>query len=103
MVVGSSVAAGDFSGGLLQFVSYILGMGSVMLMLTLGIAVVKEGCCRRHPAQDIALCAENIRHCCFCSPEGTLSTTGFRADCFCENFPLQEVSEKVAKFRNERI
>lgn len=43
MVVGSSVAAGDFSGGLLQFVSYILGMGSVMLLLTLGIALVKGG------------------------------------------------------------
>ncbi|MGB3209150.1 MAG: cytochrome c biogenesis protein CcdA [Desulforhopalus sp.] len=43
MVVGSSVAAGDFSGGILQFISYICGMGSVMLILTLGIAVVKEG------------------------------------------------------------
>jgi cytochrome c-type biogenesis protein len=43
MVVGSSVAAGDFGGGLFQFGSYILGMGSVMLMLTLGITVVKEG------------------------------------------------------------
>jgi cytochrome c-type biogenesis protein len=43
MVVGSSVAGGDFGAGLLQFLSYILGMGSVMLILTLGIAVVKEG------------------------------------------------------------
>jgi cytochrome c-type biogenesis protein len=43
MVVGSSVTAGDFSGGLLQFVSYILGMGAVMQLLTFGIAVVKEG------------------------------------------------------------
>jgi cytochrome c-type biogenesis protein len=43
MVVGSSITAGDFKGGVLQFVSYILGMGSVMLILTLGIAVVKEG------------------------------------------------------------
>jgi len=43
MVVGSSVTAGDFSGGLFQFLSYILGMGSVMLTLTLGIAMVKEG------------------------------------------------------------
>ena len=43
MVVGSSVTAGDFSGGLLQFVSYILGMGAIMQLLTLGIAVVKEG------------------------------------------------------------
>jgi cytochrome c biogenesis protein CcdA len=43
MVVGSSITAGDFGGGLFQFISYILGMGSVMLILTLGIAVVKEG------------------------------------------------------------
>lgn len=43
MVVGSSVVAGDFAHGLFQFLSYILGMGSVMLLLTLGIAVVKEG------------------------------------------------------------
>jgi len=43
MVVGSSIAAGDFTGGLFQFISYILGMGSVMLLLTLGITVVKEG------------------------------------------------------------
>ena len=43
LVVGSTIAAGDFTGGLLQFVGYILGMGSVMLMLTLGITVVKEG------------------------------------------------------------
>lgn len=43
MVVGSSITAGDFTGGLLQFTSYILGMGSIMLVLTLGIAVVKEG------------------------------------------------------------
>ncbi|MGW8193757.1 MAG: cytochrome c biogenesis CcdA family protein, partial [Desulforhopalus sp.] len=43
MVVGSSVTAGDFMGGLLHFISYILGMGSIMLILTLGIAVVKEG------------------------------------------------------------
>jgi cytochrome c-type biogenesis protein len=43
LVVGSSVAAGDFTTGLSQFVSYILGMGSVMLALTLGIAVIKEG------------------------------------------------------------
>lgn len=43
MVVGSSVTAGDFTGGLLHFTSYILGMGTVMLILTLGIAVVKEG------------------------------------------------------------
>jgi len=43
MVVGSSVATGDFLAGIYQFFSYILGMGSVMLVLTLGIALVKEG------------------------------------------------------------
>jgi cytochrome c biogenesis protein CcdA len=43
MVVGSSMAAGDFTSGLLQFLGYILGMGAVMQLLTLGIAVVKEG------------------------------------------------------------
>jgi len=43
MVVGGSVTAGNFADGILQFVSYILGTGSVILVLTLGIAVVKEG------------------------------------------------------------
>ncbi len=43
MVVGSSVAVGDFTEGIKQFVSFISGMGSIMLLLTLGIAVIKEG------------------------------------------------------------
>lgn len=43
MVVASSATSGDFSTGFLQFFSYILGMGSVMQLLTFGIAVVKEG------------------------------------------------------------
>jgi cytochrome c-type biogenesis protein len=43
MVVGSSVAAGDFSSGIKHFLSFILGMGSIIQLLTLGIAVVKEG------------------------------------------------------------
>ena len=43
MVVGSSMAAGDFLAGIYQFFSYILGMGSVLFILTLGIALVKEG------------------------------------------------------------
>ncbi len=43
MVVGSSVAAGDFLSGIFQFLSYIIGMGSVLFILTLGIALVKEG------------------------------------------------------------
>lgn len=41
-VVGSSVATGDIVTGLFQFLSYILGMGLVLLSLTLGIAVVKK-------------------------------------------------------------
>ena len=43
MVVGSSITAGDFTAGFLQFLAYILGMGAVMQLLTLGIAVIKEG------------------------------------------------------------
>ncbi len=43
LVVGSSVTAGDFSAGIYQFIVYVLGMGSVLLVLTLGIALVKEG------------------------------------------------------------
>ena len=43
LVVGSSISAGDFVTGLYQFASYVLGMGSVLLVLTLGIALVKEG------------------------------------------------------------
>lgn len=43
LVVGGSLTAGDFVGGILQFTSYVLGMGSVLLVLTLGIAVIKEG------------------------------------------------------------
>ncbi len=43
MVVGGSLTAGNFLSGLLQFFAYILGMGFVLLILTLGIAFVKEG------------------------------------------------------------
>lgn len=43
MVVGGSITAGDFGNGLFHFISYILGMGTVMLLLTLGIAIIKEG------------------------------------------------------------
>ncbi len=42
-IVGSSLTSGDFLTGLLQFVSYITGMGTVLLILTTGIAFVKEG------------------------------------------------------------
>lgn len=41
-VVGSSVTAGNFLAGMLQFISYILGMGLIMHALTLGIAMVKK-------------------------------------------------------------
>lgn len=43
MVVGSSLTAGDYIHGVMQFLAYILGMGAVLLCLTLGIAFVKEG------------------------------------------------------------
>ena len=43
LVMGSSIASGDIGIGLLQFVSYIAGTGSVLLVLTLGIALVKQG------------------------------------------------------------
>ncbi|MEE4239851.1 MAG: cytochrome c biogenesis protein CcdA [Desulfopila sp.] len=42
-VMGSSFASGNFVEGLWQFFSYILGMGAVLLTLTLGMAFVKEG------------------------------------------------------------
>ncbi|HKJ65919.1 MAG TPA: cytochrome c biogenesis CcdA family protein [Desulfopila sp.] len=42
-IVGSSFTAGDLVGGAVQFVSYILGMGVVLLILTVGMAFVKEG------------------------------------------------------------
>ncbi len=42
LVVGASLASGDFALGLLHFISYILGMGSVILILTLGIALLKD-------------------------------------------------------------
>lgn len=41
-VVGSSITAGNLFKGFMQFVSYILGMGLVLLILTLGIALVKK-------------------------------------------------------------
>jgi cytochrome c-type biogenesis protein len=42
-VMGSSLTAGDFIKGLVQFFSYIAGMGTILLVLTLGMAFVKEG------------------------------------------------------------
>ncbi len=43
MVVGGSAASGNFVSGLKQFLGYALGMGSVLLVLTVSMAVVKEG------------------------------------------------------------
>jgi cytochrome c biogenesis protein CcdA len=43
LVMGSSIASGDVGIGFLQFVSYISGTGSVLLVLTMGIALVKQG------------------------------------------------------------
>ncbi len=42
LVVGASLASGDFALGLLHFISYILGMGSIILILTLGIALLRD-------------------------------------------------------------
>lgn len=41
-VVGRSFTAGNLSTGLIHLLSFILGMGMVMHMLTLGIAMVKK-------------------------------------------------------------
>lgn len=43
IVVGSAVAATSFMAGLAQFFSYGLGMGVVILALTLGVALFREG------------------------------------------------------------
>lgn len=43
MVVGGSATAGSFWLGIKQFAGYALGMGSVLLVLTLSMAFVKEG------------------------------------------------------------
>ncbi len=42
-VMGSSLTTGDFVKGIVQFVSYITGMGTVLFILTLGMVFVKEG------------------------------------------------------------
>lgn len=42
-VLGNSLTTGDFWGSILQFFSYIAGTGSILLLLTLGMAFVKEG------------------------------------------------------------
>jgi cytochrome c biogenesis protein CcdA len=42
-VVGSALTSGGFVSGVIQFVSYAFGMGLVLVLLTLGIALLKEG------------------------------------------------------------
>lgn len=42
-VVMSSVSTGDFNQAALQFVNYVLGVGLVLMLLTIGIALVKRG------------------------------------------------------------
>jgi len=42
-VIGSSVAAGSFASGAGQFLSYGLGMASVLITLTLALAFFKQG------------------------------------------------------------
>lgn len=43
VVVGGAVASSSFTSSVLQFFSYSLGMGLVILVLTLGMALFKEG------------------------------------------------------------
>jgi cytochrome c biogenesis protein CcdA len=42
VVVGSSVAVEGIGAGLIQFVSYALGMGVVLVVLTIGIALFQD-------------------------------------------------------------
>ncbi len=43
VVVGGSLTSGDFVSGFVQFVLYILGTGSVLLVLSLAMALVQGG------------------------------------------------------------
>ncbi len=43
VVAGSAMTAGSFFSGMIQFLSYALGMGSVLLVVTMGTALFKEG------------------------------------------------------------
>ena len=42
-MVGGSLTSGDFTSGWLQFAYYILGTGTVFLVLTVGMAFIKGG------------------------------------------------------------
>lgn len=43
VVVGGSLTSGDFLSGIVQFILYILGTGSVLLILSVAMALVKGG------------------------------------------------------------
>jgi len=43
VVVGGSLTAGDFTSGIVQFILYVLGTGTVLLSLSLGMAFIKGG------------------------------------------------------------
>jgi len=43
VVVGGSLTSGNFGSGLLQFVLYIMGTGSVLMVLSIAMALIKGG------------------------------------------------------------
>ena len=43
VVVGGSLTSGDFVSGFMQFILYILGTGSVLMALSVGMAFIKGG------------------------------------------------------------
>lgn len=43
VVVGGSLSSGDFAAGLMQFIWYTLGTGTVFLILTVGMAFIRGG------------------------------------------------------------
>lgn len=43
VVVGGSLTAGDFLTGVIQFLLYILGTGTILLILSIGMAFIKGG------------------------------------------------------------
>jgi cytochrome c-type biogenesis protein len=43
VVVGGSLTSGNFTSGIIQFILYILGTGSVLLVLSVGMALIKGG------------------------------------------------------------
>lgn len=43
VVVGGSLTAGDFLSGIIQFLLYILGTGTILFILSIGMAFIKGG------------------------------------------------------------